>query len=154
MGFALVLCRTRRYFYHIVIEYHLRAGGGMDKELDQFFEGYDISGEVDEKVYRRQSRKVSEQFERKLETVGTKLRFAQDLLALFRYFMDDRVPWQRKTIVVAALLYFISPLDAIPDLAPLIGYMDDLGVIVAVTKFMSNELAPYYAAQAEAEALQ
>jgi len=116
----------------------------MDKELNQFFEGYDISGERDEEVYRRQARQVRDQFEDKLERVGHNLRFAQDLLALFRYFMDGAVPWQRKTIVVAALLYFISPLDAIPDLLPLVGYLDDLGVILAVTKFMSHELAPYY----------
>lgn len=116
----------------------------MDKELKDFFEGYDISGEEDEETYRRQAKQVGEQFEEKLERVGNKLRFAQDLLALFRYFMDGRVGWQRKTIVVGALLYFISPLDAVPDLAPLVGYLDDLGVILAVTKFMSTELAPYY----------
>jgi uncharacterized membrane protein YkvA (DUF1232 family) len=117
----------------------------MDKELDQFFEDYDISGAEDEDVYRRQATQVSEEFEEKLARVGRKLRFAQDLLALFRYFMDATVPWQRKTVVVAALLYFISPIDAIPDLLPLVGYLDDLGVILAVTKFMSAELAPYYA---------
>lgn len=116
----------------------------MDKELNQFFEGYDISGERDEEVYRQQARQVRDQFEDKLERVGGKLRFAQDLLALYRYFMDATVPWQRKTIVVGALLYFISPLDAIPDLAPLVGYLDDLGVILAVTKFMAGELAAYY----------
>lgn len=121
----------------------------MDKELNQFFEGYDIGGEQDEEIYRRQARQVRNQFENKLERVGGKLRFAQDLLALFRYFMDGNVPWQRKTIVVGALLYFISPLDAIPDLAPLVGYLDDFGVILAVTKFMSNELAPYYHTPAE-----
>ncbi|MCB2204853.1 DUF1232 domain-containing protein [bacterium] len=116
----------------------------MDKELKDYFEGYDISGEQDEEVYRHQSKQVGEQFEEKLERVGHKLRFAQDLIALFRYFSDAAVPWQKKTIVVGALLYFISPLDAIPDFAPLAGYLDDLGVILAVTKFMSAELAPYY----------
>jgi uncharacterized membrane protein YkvA (DUF1232 family) len=116
----------------------------MDKELNQFFEEYDISGEEDEDAYRRQARQVNERFEEKLDRVGGKLRFAQDLVALFRYFMDAGVAWQRKTIVVAALLYFILPIDAIPDLLPLVGYLDDLGVILAVTKFMSVELAPYY----------
>jgi uncharacterized membrane protein YkvA (DUF1232 family) len=116
----------------------------MDKELDDFFEGYDLTGEQDEQTYQQQAHTVSGQFERKLERVGHKVRFAQDLIALFRYFLDDNVPWQKKTIVVAALLYFISPLDAIPDITPLIGYLDDLGVILAVTKFMSRELEPYY----------
>jgi uncharacterized membrane protein YkvA (DUF1232 family) len=124
----------------------------MDKELDNFFEEWDINEAKDERAFREQAGKVGEQFEEKLERVGQKLRFAQDLIALFRYFMDAGIPWQRKTVVVAALLYFISPLDAIPDLAPLIGYLDDFGVIIAVTKFMSAELAPYYQSPAEAEA--
>ena len=119
----------------------------MDKELNQLFEDYDISGEEDEETYRRQARQVNERFEEKLERVGGKLRFAQDLVALFRYFMDAEVAWQRKTVVVAALLYFILPIDAVPDLVPFVGYLDDFGVILAVTKYMSNELAPYYATQ-------
>ncbi|MDX9758750.1 MAG: YkvA family protein [Bacteroidota bacterium] len=123
----------------------------MDKELNEFFEDFDLSGEEDEEIYRKQARQVHESFEEKLDRVGGKLRFAQDLVALFRYFMDPRVAWQRKTIVVAALLYFIMPIDAVPDLAPFVGYLDDFGVIMAVTKFMSGELAPYYGAETPAE---
>lgn len=125
----------------------------MDKELDELFEDFDISGAEDETVYRRQAHQVNEQFEEKLERVGKKLRFAQDLIALFRYFMDADVAWPRKTVVVASLLYFISPIDAIPDLAPFVGYLDDFGVILAVTKYMSAELAPYYTVPSEPKTL-
>jgi uncharacterized membrane protein YkvA (DUF1232 family) len=45
------------------------------------------------------------------------------------------------------LVYFISPIDAIPDIAPLVGYLDDLGVITAVIKFLGSELIPYYDAK-------
>ncbi len=57
---------------------------------------------------------------------------------------DSSVAWYRKSIVVGALIYFISPIDAIPDLAPLFGYLDDLGVITAVLKYLGSELIPYY----------
>ena len=57
---------------------------------------------------------------------------------------DKKVAWYRKSIVVGALVYFISPIDAIPDLAPLFGYLDDLGVITAVLKYMGSEIIPYY----------
>ncbi len=80
----------------------------------------------------------------KLEKVGKKLAFTKDIVALYNYMMDPSVTWYRKTIIVAALVYFITPIDAIPDLAPLIGYMDDLGVITAVLKFMGSEIIPYY----------
>jgi uncharacterized membrane protein YkvA (DUF1232 family) len=29
------------------------------------------------------------------------------------------------------LTYFISPLDAVPDITPVLGYSDDLGVLVS-----------------------
>jgi uncharacterized membrane protein YkvA (DUF1232 family) len=80
----------------------------------------------------------------KLEAVGKKISFAKDILALVNYMRDPYVSWHRKAIVVAALIYFISPIDAIPDIAPLIGYMDDLGVITALMKFLGSELIPYY----------
>ena len=80
----------------------------------------------------------------KLEKFGNKISFAKDLIALYRYLLDNNVGWQRKAIVAAALIYFIVPIDTIPDLAPLFGYMDDLGVIMATLKFLGHELIPYY----------
>ncbi|RPI75467.1 MAG: DUF1232 domain-containing protein [Ignavibacteriales bacterium] len=80
----------------------------------------------------------------KLEAVGKKISFAKDILALFNYMKDSFVSWHRKAIVVGALIYFISPIDTIPDLMPLFGYLDDLGVITALLKFLGSELIPYY----------
>lgn len=87
---------------------------------------------------------VDERLWEKLERVGKKISFANDIIALYRYMMDRYVSWHRKAIVVAALIYFISPIDAIPDIAPLVGYMDDLGVLTALMKYLGHELIPYY----------
>lgn len=80
----------------------------------------------------------------KLEKFGKKISFTKDVKALFNYLRDQNVPWYRKSIIVGALIYFITPIDAIPDLAPLVGYLDDLGVITAVLKFLGSEIIPYY----------
>ncbi len=80
----------------------------------------------------------------KLQRTGRKISFAKDVLALFNYMKDPFVSWQRKAIVVAGLIYFISPIDTIPDIAPLVGYLDDLGVITALLKYLGSELVPYY----------
>ena len=95
--------------------------------------------EVEEKINY-----VEENLWEKLERVGKKISFARDILALVNYMRDPLVSWHRKAIVVAGLIYFISPIDAIPDISPLIGYMDDLGVITALLKFLGSELTPYY----------
>jgi uncharacterized membrane protein YkvA (DUF1232 family) len=92
----------------------------------------------------KEIREVEEGIWEKLERVGKKINFARDVKALYKYMRDRYVPWYRKSIVVGALIYFISPIDTIPDLAPLVGYLDDLGVITAVLKFLGSELIPYY----------
>ncbi len=39
------------------------------------------------------------------------------------------VSWKTIVVVTGAILYFVSPLDAIPDITPALGFMDDLGVL-------------------------
>lgn len=80
----------------------------------------------------------------KLEKSGKRISFAKDILALYRYMKDPLVKWYRKAIVVAALVYFIVPIDSIPDLTPFFGYLDDLGVITALLKYLGSELVSYY----------
>jgi len=87
---------------------------------------------------------IEENLWAKVEKVGKKLSFTKDIKALFNYFTDAGIPWYRKSIVVGALIYFIMPIDSIPDIAPLIGYLDDLGVITAVIKYLGNELNQFY----------
>lgn len=106
--------------------------------------GYNDVDELTEEEVNRNSELVSANIWEKLEAVGKKISFAKDIVALYRYMKDSSVQWYRKGIVVAALIYFISPIDAIPDLAPLIGYLDDLGVITAVLKYLGHELMQYY----------
>jgi len=66
------------------------------------------------------------------------------LKALKRYMMDRDVKWYRKSVVIAALVYFITPIDAMPDFAPLLGYLDDIGVIGWTIKFLGDEINSYY----------
>ena len=58
------------------------------------------------------------------------LMFLPNLAALcFRLLKDGRVPLPEKALFVAAIVYFISPLDFIPDVLPFIGQIDDLYLI-------------------------
>jgi uncharacterized membrane protein YkvA (DUF1232 family) len=58
---------------------------------------------------------------------GCKVIFAA--LILYYTFVKPETPTWAKASIVGALGYFIFPLDAIPDLTPLLGYGDDLGVL-------------------------
>lgn len=43
--------------------------------------------------------------------------------------LKSQAKWKRVIIALLALLYIISPLDLIPDVIPVIGWLDDLGVL-------------------------
>jgi uncharacterized membrane protein YkvA (DUF1232 family) len=79
-----------------------------------------------------------------VEKVGNKISFARDIRALYKYMSDPYVSWYRKTIVAAAIVYFVSPIDEVEDLEPLIRNLNDLGVISALLKYLGSELVPYY----------
>ena len=116
----------------------------MDKDFDNF-NADDIGTDYNtEEKIEEATEEVETKLWVKLEKVGKKISFAKDLMALYRYLIDGSISWHRKAIVAGALIYFIAPIDAIPDLAPLFGYMDDLGVIAATLKFLGSELIPYY----------
>ena len=48
----------------------------------------------------------------------------------WRLFWDSRVPLALKAMLIAAVLYGLSPLDIIPDFLPVIGQLDDLTLIL------------------------
>jgi uncharacterized membrane protein YkvA (DUF1232 family) len=112
-------------------------------DLGAFRTGGKTEREIEEE-YRDQANFVEENLWSKVQRVGKKISFAKDIMALYNYMRDPVVSWHRKAIVVMGLVYFISPIDAIPDIAPFIGYLDDLGVITALIKFLGSELVPYY----------
>lgn len=42
------------------------------------------------------------------------------------------IPWKPLLMITGAILYFVSPLDSIPDLIPVLGFTDDVGILLAV----------------------
>lgn len=50
------------------------------------------------------------------------------------------VPWRSLTFATAAILYFVSPLDAIPDFIPVAGFLDDAMVIAWVAGAIRKDL--------------
>lgn len=70
--------------------------------------------------------------------------------ALYLYYavQDANTPKWAKRVIYGALGYFIFPLDAIPDLAPLVGYTDDLSVMAAALATVAFYITPQVKEQA------
>jgi uncharacterized membrane protein YkvA (DUF1232 family) len=48
--------------------------------------------------------------------------------AIVRLLTDERAPTLPRVVAVLAVLYVLLPIDAIPDVIPILGWLDDLGI--------------------------
>jgi uncharacterized membrane protein YkvA (DUF1232 family) len=68
--------------------------------------------------------------------------------AVVRYFRDRDASLLGKLFVFAALAYVISPVDFIPDAIPVIGWLDDMGVMSLAVAWMWRIVGRYREAAA------
>jgi len=74
------------------------------------------------------------------KTAGATVVYAA--LLLFYLMKDKNTTLKSKVSIAAALGYFIVPTDAIFDFTPLIGYSDDLGVLLFALGQISSNITP------------
>lgn len=60
------------------------------------------------------------------------------VLNLWDKVRDPKTDKKLKAIAIGALLYLISPIDAIPDVLPVLGLTDDVGVLAYVYTQLNN----------------
>jgi len=68
--------------------------------------------------------------------------FAEDVVAAYYCATDPRTPASAKAILLAALGYFVLPVDLIPDVLPVIGFTDDAAVIAAAIATVRRFIMP------------
>ena len=73
-------------------------------------------------------------------------------LTVYYVMADQKTPVRNKATAIAALGYFISPMDAVPDLIVGLGYTDDFGVLVAALTALSSSITDEISARAETKA--
>lgn len=61
------------------------------------------------------------------------------------------IPWRPLLYATAALVYFVTPLDLIPDLIPGLGFIDDVAVLSAVIRSIQKELQAFTAWESVSE---
>jgi uncharacterized membrane protein YkvA (DUF1232 family) len=72
---------------------------------------------------------------------------------LGRYLRDPGVGKGRKFLLLLAVAYVISPIDAIPDVIPVIGWLDDIGVLGLAATMLINDARMFALARKAAPAL-
>lgn len=97
----------------------------------------------------RKLNKLSDQPPASLVRWWQDLRLMVSLLNDYRKGNYRAVPWKVIAAITAALVYFVSPVDVVPDFLPLAGYLDDALVIKLALDLARADLARYSQWQAQ-----
>lgn len=121
----------------------------QQKRLEQeLFERAQNVSREDEKVVVEE---LPEKVAKVLDSVNQRLPIVKNLLnkvkTLYAMLRDKEfaMAWSSKTMVIAGLLYFISPIDLLPDYIPILGYIDDAFVMSVVMNAVASEIERYKA---------
>lgn len=74
---------------------------------------------------------VKTQFWPMLRRVAARIPFAKEAAAAYFALRDPITPKRNKLLLLAALAYFVTPVDAIPDFLLTLGFTDDAAVFWA-----------------------
>lgn len=67
---------------------------------------------------------------------------------IWNFLRDPKTPRSARVVAVLALLYVLSPIDAVPELvAPLVGWLDDLGAAGFALAWLASKAAAHESAQ-------
>lgn len=92
---------------------------------------------------------LAKQVLRKLRSGGFKGNMAefsgnvQLLLRMVKAYASGNykvLPWKSLVSIVAVLIYFVSPIDLIPDFLPVIGITDDIALVVWLMKTIGEDI--------------
>lgn len=72
----------------------------------------------------------------------------QDIKLLYSMLSDAvkgryKLPYRTIAAISFTLLYFVNPFDLIPDMIPVVGYIDDAFVVSLCIKFIGTDLEKY-----------
>ena len=93
-------------------------------------------------VMRLNEQRVEAGFWPKIRKVAAKIPFAKEALSVWYCAKDDETPLAAKGMILAALAYFVLPVDAVPDFIAGLGYTDDAAVFTALMAVIGKNLKP------------
>jgi hypothetical protein len=65
--------------------------------------------------------------------------FAAGARDVFRYIISGKASKKELAILIAAIVYFLSPIDLIPEYLPLVGIADDVAVATLVAAYLHKK---------------
>lgn len=66
------------------------------------------------------------------------------LASALAWLRDRSVPAAHKLVGILALIYVASPVDLVPDFIPIVGWLDDAGVIALVAAYYARRIREHH----------
>lgn len=110
---------------------------------------FDLLKEAASRVLRRRFRivlLVRRAYDRMLAHSDVLSAVLDDLRTMLRLVVQwgtrsyQKISWTPLLLIVGALIYFITPVDAIPDALGALGFVDDVAVITTIVRKIRDEL--------------
>ncbi|MDM9624264.1 YkvA family protein [Rhizobium sp. S152] len=96
----------------------------------------------DEDTQSRREETVRRKFWPTFRKAARRIPFSRDLVAAFYCALDPQTPLKVRGTLLAALAYFVLPVDMIPDVLVGIGFTDDIAVLSAAFAMVSRNIRP------------
>lgn len=77
-----------------------------------------------------------------IKRAARSIPFMEDVVAAWYCAIDPTTPRKVRLTLLAALAYFVAPIDGVPDLLPLIGFGDDAAVLMAAITMVRSHIRP------------
>lgn len=90
----------------------------------------------------RRERRVREDFWRTARRAARYIPFMEDVAAAYFAALDRNTPTRVRGTLLAALAYFVMPVDLIPDFIVGFGFTDDLAVLTAAMTAIQSHITP------------
>lgn len=118
----------------------------------KILQGFSKAKETAEKILNEQDkvRETLEDARRKAEKEKHRISNSLEQLKLliqmvYSYLNGEytKIPWKTLILALAAILYFLNPLDIVPDFIPGLGYLDDAVVLAFVANSLKSDLEAF-----------
>ena len=103
----------------------------------------------DPERFERDREEVEGGFWRKVKKVASHVPFVEDAIAAYYCARDAATPIQVKAVIMAALAYFVIPVDIIPDFLTALGFTDDATVFYIAYRAIAKHVTEQHRERAQ-----
>lgn len=109
----------------------------------------EILGPEPEGVDPEAEAKVRRRFWPTLRKAARHIPFSREVVAAYYCALDPAVPLRVRATLIGALMYFVTPLDAIPDFIIGLGFGDDTAVLLGAITLVAAHITDRHREKAD-----